>query len=178
MKASAASPAFTRHSPLASLFTVLVLAMSAPAAAMESPSCRVLAAGSLRAPLEEVAAAFERAHTGRVSLAFGPSGLLRERIEQGEHADVFASANMEHPQSLVRSGKAASAQSFAANRICVLARPGIDLTADTLLDRMLDPALRLGTSTPGADPAGDYAWKVLERLPERRSQPCGQSRVA
>ncbi|HWH42632.1 MAG TPA: substrate-binding domain-containing protein [Usitatibacter sp.] len=104
-----------------SLFTVVVLAaVSGLAAAAESPSCHVLAAGSLRASMEAVAADFERAQGGRVSLAFGPSGLLRERIEHGEPADVFASANMEHPQSLVRSGKATSAQSFASNRMCVL----------------------------------------------------------
>ena len=40
-----------------------------------------------------------------VELEFGASGLLRERLEQGEAADVFASANMEHPEALSRSGK-------------------------------------------------------------------------
>ena len=127
------------------------------------PSCKVLAAGSLRASFEEAAAAFERLHDCHVTLAFGPSGLLRDRIAKGEPTDVFASANMEHPQSLVRAGKAANTQSFATNRMCVLAKPGIELSAERLLDLMLDPALRLGTSTPGSDPAGDYAWKVFER---------------
>lgn len=122
-----------------------------------------MAAGSLRASFEQAAAAFERLREGHVTLAFGPSGLLRDRIANGELTDVFASANMEHPQSLVRAGKAAHTQSFATNRMCVLARPGIDLSNEGLLDRMLDPALRLGTSTPGSDPAGDYAWKVFER---------------
>jgi len=28
---------------------------------------------------------------------------------------------------------------------------------------MLDPDVKLGTSTPKADPAGDYAWEVFER---------------
>jgi ABC-type molybdate transport system substrate-binding protein len=37
------------------------------------------------------------------------------------------------------------------------------LTADNLLDRMLDPAVRLATSTPGADPGGDYAWAIFAR---------------
>lgn len=158
------SGALLTHSPLAALFSVLVLgAMSSPGAMAQSPSCKVLAAGSLRASLEQAAAAFERGHGVHVSLEFGPSGLLRERIVKGEHADVFASANMEHPQSLVRSGIACSTRPFATNRMCVLARPGIDLESNGLLDRMLDPALKLGTSTPGSDPAGDYAWKVFQR---------------
>jgi ABC-type molybdate transport system substrate-binding protein len=28
---------------------------------------------------------------------------------------------------------------------------------------MLDPTVRLGTSTPKADPSGDYAWEVFRR---------------
>ena len=28
---------------------------------------------------------------------------------------------------------------------------------------MLDPAVKLGTSTPGNDPAGDYAWAVFRK---------------
>jgi len=35
---------------------------------------------------------------------------------------------------------------------------------------MLDPAVRLGTSTPKADPAGDYAWVMFERI-EQRGRP-------
>jgi ABC-type molybdate transport system substrate-binding protein len=34
---------------------------------------------------------------------------------------------------------------------------------DTLLKRMLDPAVRVGTSTPHADPSGDYAWGLFDK---------------
>ena len=37
------------------------------------------------------------------------------------------------------------------------------VTEDNLLPRMLDPAVRLATSTPGADPGGDYAWAMFAR---------------
>jgi molybdate transport system substrate-binding protein len=33
----------------------------------------------------------------------------------------------------------------------------------TLLDRMLDAQLKLGASTPKADPSGDYAWQVFRK---------------
>ena len=36
-------------------------------------------------------------------------------------------------------------------------------TSDKLLDRLLDPSVRLATSTPGADHGGDYAWAVFAR---------------
>src|SRR4029077_1706870 len=47
--------------------------------------------------------------------------------------------------------------------LCALARSGVGLTTDNLLDRLLDPSVRLATSTPGADPGGDYAWAVFAR---------------
>jgi ABC-type molybdate transport system substrate-binding protein len=52
---------------------------------------------------------------------------------------------------------------FARNALCALVRPGLDVTPANLLERMLDPALRLGTSTPRADPAGDYAFALFAR---------------
>jgi ABC-type molybdate transport system substrate-binding protein len=37
------------------------------------------------------------------------------------------------------------------------------VTSETLLDRMLDPHIKLGTSTPKADPSGDYAFEVFRK---------------
>lgn len=76
---------------------------------------------------------------------------------------MFASADMANPVALERAGKAGPVVPFARNRLCGLARPGLQVTPDTLLDLMLDPAVRLGTSTPGADPAGDYAWEIFRK---------------
>ena len=119
--------------------------------------------GSLRAALTEVTRDFTAASGIPVVPVFGASGLLRDRLERGEPGDVFASANMEHPEALARSGKAGPVVMFARNRLCALARPEVGVTADTLLDRLLDPAVTLGTSTPRADPAGNYAWEVFRR---------------
>lgn len=41
--------------------------------------------------------------------------------------------------------------------------PRVGLTTADFLDRLLDPAVKLGTSTPGADPAGDYTWAMFRR---------------
>ena len=136
---------------------------------------RLHAAGSLRAALTEVARDFTAASGVRVDLVFGASGLLRERLERGEPGDVFASANMDHPEALARAGKAGPVVLFARNRLCALARPEVGVTEDTLLDRMLDPAVTLGTSTPRADPSGDYAWEVFRRAEALR--PGSQARL-
>lgn len=140
-------------------------ALAAAAAQADDAVLRVHAAGSLRAALTDVARAFEATQPGlRVQLVLGASGLLKDRLAAGEPSDVFASANMEHPQALATAGRAAAPQRFARNAMCALARPGLVLNADTVTALLLDPALKLGTSTPGADPAGDYAWQVFDRI--------------
>ena len=75
------------------------------------------AAGSLKAALTEVVEEFEFAYQKangdkvRVETIFGPSGLLRERIEKGEPAHVFASADTVHPKRLADQGRASGSRS-------------------------------------------------------------------
>ena len=76
---------------------------------------------------------------------------------------MFASANMEHPQALAKAGKAGPVTLFTRNRLCALVKSGLAVASDNLLDRMLDPAIKLGTSTPKADPSGDYAWQLFHK---------------
>jgi len=121
------------------------------------------AAGSLRDALNKVAAAFEKSTGIEVAATYGASGTLREQIERGALAQVFASANMEHPLALAQAGHSGPVTLFARNRLCALARPGLTVTPATMLDRMLDPQVKLGTSTPRADPSGDYAWEVFRK---------------
>ena len=124
------------------------------------------AAGSLKAALTDVARAFEAENSGkiRVETTFGASGLLRERIEKGEPAHVFASANTGHPKRLSEQGLTSSElRVFARNELCALVRPGLDVTSETLLEVMLRPDVRVGTSTPKADPSGDYAFQLFAK---------------
>jgi molybdate transport system substrate-binding protein len=134
-----------------------------PARADDIAPVRVLAAGSLRTAIGREAAAFELKFGVRVDSAFGPSGVLRERIEKGETADLFASADMGNPRALAQAGKAGPVVLFARNRLCAFVRPGLSTTSDTLLATLLDPHVKLGTSTPKADPAGDYTWSMFAK---------------
>lgn len=121
------------------------------------------AAGSLRGALTEVSNAYEKSAGVKVQAKYGPSGLLRDEIAGGARAEVFASANMEHPAALATAGKAGKVTLFTKNRLCALVKPGLAVVPDNLLDRMLDPAVKLGTSTPKADPSGDYAFEVFRK---------------
>lgn len=121
------------------------------------------AAGSLKAALGEVAAAYESGYGTKVNTRFGPSGLLRKAIEEGERPDVFASANMAHPSKLASGGWGRPVVLFARNQLCALAQPDVQLTTDNFLETLLDEDVRLGTSTPKADPSGDYAWELFQK---------------
>lgn len=127
---------------------------------------RLFAAGSLKYAMAEVAQAFEKANNGAVNVetVFSPSGLLRARIEKQGGADMFASANMKHPRKLAANGLAnGSVKLFAKNQLCALAQDDVSVSTETLLDRMLDEKIRLGTSTPNADPSGDYAYALFKK---------------
>jgi molybdate transport system substrate-binding protein len=138
-----------------------VTVMTAPARADEP--VRLHAAGSLRSALTEVTAAFEAATGVTVQAKFGPSGVLKDEIAGGAPAEVFASANMEHPRALADAKRSGPVVLFARNQLCALARPGLEVEPATVLDRMLDTRVKLGTSTPRNDPAGDYAWGIFHK---------------
>ncbi|HKY02067.1 MAG TPA: substrate-binding domain-containing protein, partial [Burkholderiales bacterium] len=129
---------------------------------------RLYAAGSLRGVMTEVRAAYAQAGGPKVAGEFGASGFLRERLEKGEAADLFASANMEHPQMLAKSGKGKVVRRFIRNQLCALVGPSFNIRSDNLLDAMLDRGVTLGTSTPKADPSGDYAMEVFEKADKLR----------
>ena len=132
----------------------------------DAETVRVYAAGSLKAALTEVARALEARAPGavRIKTEFAASGLLRARIEAGEAAHVFASADTGLPRRLADAGLAAGKVAvFARNRLCAIVRDGLHVTPATLLDALLDPAVRVGTSTPKADPSGDYAFALFAK---------------
>jgi ABC-type molybdate transport system substrate-binding protein len=146
------------------LVLAILLAVAFPAVA-SAETVRLYAAGSLKAALTEVAGAFEAKNAGiKVEAEFAASGLLRERIEKGELAQVFASADVGHPAKLAEAGRALGKVAiFARNQLCALAREGLAVTSATLLDTMLDKSVRVGTSTPKADPSGDYAFALFAK---------------
>jgi len=129
----------------------------------------VYAAGSLRAVLTELGELYKKRSGIAVNYTYGASGLLKERIEKGESADIFASANMEHPAALAKSGLAAEARAFTRNELCALTGSKVSATSENLLDLMLDPTVKLGTSTPKNDPSGDYAWMAFGKAEKLRA---------
>nr|WKF60704.1 Molybdate-binding protein ModA [Paraburkholderia busanensis] len=143
----------------------LASAQQAPAA----PAITIYTAGSMSGALGEITRQYTSETGQPVQLVSGPAGALLDKIEHSAKADIFVSANMAHPQRLTAEGKASSTVVFARNRVCVSARPDVGLTTGNLLDKLLDPNVKIGTSTPKSDPGGDYAWELFAKAGTVRS---------
>ena len=152
----------THSRSLRAVMSLGLLCCLLPAALSMADPLRIFAAGSLSGTMGDLVAAAGLAPVSVAPVVFGPAGLLRQRIEGGEPADLFASADLAQPEHLAgRPG--VLVVPFARNRTCALAAGSLGLDRGNLLDRMLDPAIRIATSTPGADPGGDYAQAVFAR---------------
>jgi molybdate transport system substrate-binding protein len=135
----------------------------AQTAAPEPAPLVVYAAGSMTGALGAMLQRYSATTGVRTRLQVGPAGLMLDKIEAGDPVDLFVSANMAHPERLTREGKSTATVVMARNRLCVSGRPTLGLTSSNLLDRLLDPKVRIGASTPGADPGGDYAWALFDK---------------
>jgi molybdate transport system substrate-binding protein len=140
--------------------TVAFLALSMPARA---DTLKVMGAGSLRAAVTDLLHRFPLQSDTVDPPEFGSSGLMRQKIENGAAVDVFASADMEQPRQLAAGQPERLVIHFARNSLCALSRPSLGLSQTNFLDRLLDPAVRIATSTPGSDPLGTYSWEVFAR---------------
>lgn len=117
--------------PTLALLAVVVLALPgcggggrAAEPADATRQITVSAGASLRHVFERLGAQFTAAHPG-VSVIFnhGPSSSLAEQIVHGAPADVFAAANPETMEKVVRARKAAAQPSVFATNVLQIAVP-------------------------------------------------------
>jgi molybdate transport system substrate-binding protein len=128
----------------------------------------VYAAGSLREAIGQIAQDFAQTHAITVTPHFGPSGRLREQIENGDKVDVFTSADVGHARKLVEDGRASVMAVFARNAVCLLSPARFGATTETALDKLLAPGTHIGMSAPKVDPLGDYTLQLFELIDHLR----------
>jgi molybdate transport system substrate-binding protein len=148
---------------IACCFAVALLLAVAGGGSAGADSLTAYAASSLREAIGDMAWDYSATHGIEIKTTFGPSRLLRERIEKGEAVDIFASADLSHPMQLKQDGRAELVALFARNAACAVSRRRLGLTTETMLDRLFDPAVKIGTSSPKADPLGDYTVELFHR---------------
>ena len=140
---------------------LIVLALAHPVSAADE--LVLYGAGSLRDAMTQIGREFQQRGGLPVRMEFGPSSMMRERIEAREKADLFASADMANPVRLERQGQALAVAMFARNTLCAFSTARVGVTPRGLLDTLLDPTIKIGTATPGADPLGDYTWQMFKK---------------
>lgn len=125
-------------------------------------------AGSLKNALTEVAGSFTKKTGIPVTTTFNSSGILAQQIQDElakgmKSADVFASADIGNAQKLYDKGLSNPVVNFTSNRLVAVVKPGLSVTPENLLEFLLNPNIKVGTSTPIKDPAGDYAFQVFNK---------------
>jgi molybdate transport system substrate-binding protein len=148
------------------LLVALLVALSSSASATD---IRVMAAGSLKDAFIAVFADYTKQYGDAFSPVWGPSGVLRERLQKGEAFDVFASANLPHARALTEAGVSGQSVMFAKNALCIVTEAGSPVDTGNLVDTLLKPGTKIGTSTPVADPAGDYTWEMFRKVDAMRA---------
>ena len=151
--------AVTRPRALLASAACAVLLSAAPV--VQAAPISLYAAGSLNTALTTVANDFTVATGTPVTTTFQPSGTIRTEIEAGTRPDVFASADTGNPAALQVEGLAGPVVNFASNQIVAVVRSNEGITSADLLTSLLNPAVRVGTSTPVYDPLGDYTEQVF-----------------
>jgi molybdate transport system substrate-binding protein len=143
----------------------LLLAQGTAQAQPAAPTVIVYTAGALRGAAADLAREAGPALGITISSQSGSAGLMRQRIEKGETADLFLSADMASPRKLQAEGRTVlPVAAFARNRMCVLTRKGQGFSPENLAERLADGNLQVKTSQPVADPSGDYAWAIFDKV--------------
>ena len=152
----------TRH-----FFIALVgIAALLTAASTRAAEIKVLASNGVKAALEELAPAFERATGNKLSISFGLAAVLKRQIEAGEAFDlaILTSAGIE---DLAQQGKVdgGSRAAIARSGVGIGIRKGgprPDIGTPEALKRTLLSAKSISWAKEGA--SGVYFAGVLERI--------------
>jgi ABC-type molybdate transport system substrate-binding protein len=151
----------------ATLFCVATW-VATPALAAQQSSAGVVtiyAAGSLRTFVGTLAKEPSLLSGSTIAPTFASAGLLKDRIKAGERPDLFLSADMASPRELATEGRTILPPiAFARNHMCLFANRTLGITPDNLATRLLAGKLKIRASAPIADPSGDYAVAIFDRL--------------
>ena len=122
----------------------------------------VFAAASLTDAFNDIGQAFEARTGAKVNFQFAGSQTLRTQLENGARADVFASADSNQFDPLVKAGLLEAGAVFARNRLVVIVPKRGAGNVKTLSD-LSKPGVRVVIAQTSV-PVGRYARQVLENL--------------
>jgi len=124
---------------------------------------RIAAAADLAHAFVDLAKDFQNKTGIVVEVEYGASGLLAKQIEQGAPFALFAAANRDYVDQVIKAGKCdgTTARSYARGRLVVWTRAGTAPPAT--LAELADPRFRkIAIANPDHAPYGKAAKQALE----------------
>ncbi|TYP51588.1 molybdate ABC transporter substrate-binding protein [Thermosediminibacter litoriperuensis] len=122
----------------------------------------ISAAASLKNCLEEIAKDFEQKHGSiKVTLNFGPSGVLQRQIEQGARVDIFFSAGKREMEGLIEKKLIHRHTDLLANELVLIIHRDTEFVPQSVQDLLKPEIVRLAIGEPETVPAGSYARETL-----------------
>lgn len=123
----------------------------------------IAVASNFAAPMNNLAAQFERATGHTLTLSSGATGKFYAQIKHGAPFDVLLAADEETPARLLREGDALQGQTYAIGRLALWsARPGFIDGSDAVLKQ--NRFHHLAIANPKLAPYGAAAVEVLAKL--------------
>jgi len=142
------------------LFPALILCLLAEAVRGED-GINVAVAANMQFAMEEIQAEYHRRTATPVKLIFASSGKLTVQIKSGAPFDVFVSADMSHPDSLIRWGLAEGpVNPYAFGKLVLWTTGKLDLTRG--LKSLAHPSIkRIAVADSARAPYGAQAMNAL-----------------
>ena len=157
--------AYTLNVLVSRLFVVLVGFGLMSIASAQADEVNVAVAANFTAPMNAIAAEFQKDTGHKAKLAFGSSGRFYAQIKNGAPFQLFLSADDETPAKLGQEGLAEPASQFtyAIGRLVLWsAKPGfVDATGDVLRSGKFT---KLAIANPKTAPYGRAAIEALTKL--------------
>lgn len=147
------------------LSALMTISLVACASLRPTKSLTVFAAASLTESFGNIGKQFEAAHPGvKVVFNFAGSQQLRAQLEQGAHADIFASANSQEMNAAIAASLVASGtqRTFARNQLVVI-YPKSNPSQIAALTDLARPGLKLDIADPSV-PVGQYSLDMLSKM--------------
>jgi molybdate transport system substrate-binding protein len=158
-----------RLAVLPTVLAALIVTTWSLQAQAQTRDIRVFAAASLRNALDEANAFFLYDNAFNVAVTYGASSALARRIENGEPADVFISADLDSMEYLAQRGLIQPDQrdNLVGNKLVIIAGANSNVALTIGPNFPLAEALgngRLAMGDPNSVAAGKYGKAALEAL--------------
>lgn len=125
----------------------------------------IFSAGSFSYAIAILSKEFEKFDNSfSVNFECGPAGLMAEKVLTGATCDLFISADYKNAKKVAAAFSGTPIVPVCSSSLCVITLQKAGNHFTDALDVLADPHVRIGTSTPGDDPCGDYTELLFQKI--------------